>query len=458
MADNEKAKLFKRLYSANRHAVLERMRVHGFWPTGVPLPGDPPEEVKERSRIAQELNQLQVTQGAVANPEKALQQERVRRWQESKKRRAANHTALLERLQKRREEYAAFKQTTIVHAGLGVSAGLQGGGGDLSQLLSRGLPVVQTSTELASALGITLPRLRWLTYHRRATALVHYWRYGVPKKTGGIRAISAPKPELKRAQAWVLEHILSKLPVEPPANGFVAGKSVVTNASPHVGRKIVINMDLRDFFPSIGFRRVKGLFAKLGYNEHVATVLALLCTEPPRVQAQLDDKVFFVALSERRLPQGACTSPAITNAICRRLDRRLLGLAWRHGAKYTRYADDLTFSFDEHAAVGPLLKSVRSVLGGEGFDEHEEKTRVMRRGRRQEVTGVTVNQKLSVPRDEWRTLRAILHNAAKHGLESQNREQHPDFRAYLKGRIAWVHSVDPARAAKLYAQLDQVRA
>src|SRR5438105_9582872 len=159
---------------------------------------------------------------------------------------------------------------------------------------------------------------------------------------------------------------------------------------------------------------------------------------------ELDGKVFQVALSQRRLPHGACTSPAITNAICRRLDRRLLGLAWRHQAKYTRYADDLTFSFDAHASVGPLLKSVRSVLRAEGFEEHPEKTRVMRSGRRQEVTGVAVNKKLSVPRDEWRTLRAILNNAAKKGLQSQNRENVPDFRAHLRGRIAWIHSVDPA--------------
>jgi hypothetical protein len=455
-ADEAKAKLFKRLYGANRHAVLERMRVHGFWPTGVALPQDPADEVKERSRIESELKELQVTQTAVQDPEKALQQERIRRWQDSKKRRAANRAALLERLKKRREEYDAYRKTTIVHAGVGVSFGLQGLGGDPSVLLSRGLPVVQTSADLASALGVTLPRLRWLTYHRRAAALVHYRRYGVPKKTGGIRNISAPKPDLARAQQWVFKNVLQKLQVEPPANGFVAGRSVVTNAAPHVGRKIVINMDLRDFFPTIGFRRVKGLFKKLGYNEHVATLLALICTEPPRVPSELDGKVFHVALSQRRLPQGACTSPAITNAICRRLDRRLLGLAWRHQAKYTRYADDLTFSFDAHAAVGPLLKSVRSILKTEGFAEHEDKTRVMRSGRRQEVTGVAVNKKLSVPRDEWRTLRAILHNAAKKGLAAQNRDNVPDFRAHLRGRIAWIHSVDPARAAKLYAALERV--
>jgi retron-type reverse transcriptase len=453
MADDEKAKLFKRLYSASQHAVLERMRVHGFWPTGVDLPQAPLEETKERARLEHELTELQVLSGAVEDPQKALQQERIRRWQESKTRRAANKAALLARLEQRSKQYAAYRQTTIVHAGPGVSFGLQPTGGDTAQLLARGLPVMQTAAELASALSITLSRLRWLTFHSRTATVVHYHRFGIPKKSGGIRNISAPKPSLAKAQHWVHDTILSKLPVEPEAHGFVPGRSVITNATPHVGHRVVINMDLKDFFPSVTFRRVRGLFQKLGYNSQVATLLALLCTEPPRVAAELDGKVFHVALSARRLPQGACTSPAITNALCKRLDRRLAGLAKRHQAAFTRYADDLTFSLDAQDAIGPLLKSTRAIVEDEGFAEHPDKTRVMRRGRRQEVTGVAVNQKLSVPREQWRELRAILHNAKKHGLASQNRENHPDFLSWLRGRIAWFHMVDPQRAAKLKAEL-----
>ena len=159
-ADDEKAKLFKRLYSASLHAVLERMRVHGFWPTGVELPGPPPEETRERSKIQAELSALESLAGAVQNPQQALQQERIRRWQDSKTRRAANRAALLAKLKKAREDYAAYRKTTIVHAGVGVSAGLQPTGGDPAQLLARGLPVLQTAAELATALSITIPQLR----------------------------------------------------------------------------------------------------------------------------------------------------------------------------------------------------------------------------------------------------------------------------------------------------------
>ena len=285
--------------------------------------------------------------------------------------------------------------------------------------------------------------------------MVHYHRYVIAKKTGGARCISAPKPALKKAQRWVLDQLLARLGVEPPAHGFVAGRSIVTNAALHVGRAVVINLDLREFFPSITFRRVKGLFHALGYGEQVATVLALLCTEPPRVAAELDGKVYHVALGQRVLPQGACTSPAITNALCRRLDRRLTGLARKHGFTYTRYADDLTFSGDNARAVGRLLRSVRSVVAAEGLTEHPRKTRVMRRANRQEVTGVTVNSRPTVAREEVRRLRAVLHNAARNGLESQNRDGHPDFAAYLRGKVEFACMVDPHRAPQLRSALER---
>jgi retron-type reverse transcriptase len=182
-------------------------------------------------------------------------------------------------------------------------------------------------------------------------------------------------------------------------------------------------------------------------SEQIATVLALLLTEPPRVEAEVDGKVYHVALGQRVLPQGACTSPAVTNLLCRKMDRRLTGLGKRHGFTYTRYADDLTFSGDNGNAVGRLLRSVRSILTAEGFTEHPRKTKVMRRARRQEVTGLTVNDRPKASRQELRELRAVLHNAAVHGLEPQNRAGRPDFAAYLRGRVEFVCMVDPGRAA-----------
>jgi retron-type reverse transcriptase len=453
--DDEKAKLFRRISRANLHTVVARMRVHGFWPAGQGLPPDPADEAAARAAIEKEIERLRgsAVEGGIAAIEEALREERKRRWDESKKRRTERKTVREAQAAERRAAWRDEKKGKIVHAGVGVSGGLQDTQSNEEELRRRELPVLNTARDLAAAAGVEFGRLRWLTFHRRGAALVHYHRYAIPKKTGGMRAISAPKAALADLQEWVLARILDRLSVEPEAHGFVRERSIVTNATPHVGKAIVINLDLKDFFPTVTFRRVKGLFQKFGYSEQVSTVLGLVCTEPPRVPVEVDGRKLYVALGERMLPQGACTSPAITNLVCRRLDRRLAGLARKWGFAYTRYADDLTFSGDGRQGVALLLRGVRSALADEGFTEHPKKTRVMRRGRRQEVTGVGVNDKVSVGRAEARQLRAILHNAAKHGMESQNREGHPNFEAHLRGRIAFVSMVDPTRGASLLAAL-----
>jgi retron-type reverse transcriptase len=456
MDDVEKKYLYRRIAGANPHLVLERMRVHGFWPVGKGLPPAPPEEVEERKKIDAELEALRARsagKGSAADVELALREERKRRWEESKKRRSEKKKLREARAAERRAEWNKQKKGLLVFAGEGVSAGLRGLESDAAALAKRGLPVLHTPPELAAAIGISIGRLRWLTFHRGGAMLVHYHRYGIPKKSGGIRAISAPKPALAKAQQWVLASVLARLGTEPAAHGFVPERSIVSNATPHVGKAVVVNLDLKDFFPTLTFPRVKGLFESFGYGSAVATCLALLCTEPPRVALELDGRALSVALGARVLPQGACTSPAITNLVCRRLDRRLAGLAEKFGFTYTRYADDLTFSRATGDGVGGLLHHVRAILAEEGFVENPKKTHVMRRGRRQEVTGVTVNTKPGVSRRELRQLRAILHNAARDGLASQNREGHPHFAAYLRGRVAFVTMVDPSKREELHAAL-----
>lgn len=460
MDKDEKAKLYRRITRANMHLVLARMRVHGFWPAGEGLPPDPPNEVEARAAIEKEIAKLrgEAVTGGLAAIEEALREERKRRWEASKKRRAEAKKVREARAAERAAKWREAKKGLVTHVGVGYSAGLEGKESDETTLRAKDLPVLHTASQLAAAIGISLPKLRWLTFHRRGAASVHYHRYSIPKKSGGMRAISAPKDALADAQLWILSRILERLPVEPEAHGFIRERSIVTGASPHVGKSIVINLDLKDFFPTLGFRRVKGLFAKLGYSEQIATLLALICTEPPRVPVEVDGKKLYVALGDRVLPQGACTSPAITNLVCRRLDRRLAGAAERWGFTYTRYADDLTFSGEGERGVALLLRGVRSILEGEGFAEHPAKTRVMRSGRRQEVTGVVVNDKLGVDRKAVRELRAILHNAEKHGIDSQNRIEHPNFEAYLRGRIAFVSMVDPQRGAALKESFERARA
>ncbi len=264
-----------------------------------------------------------------------------------------------------------------------------------------------------------------------------YVEFEIAKAKGGTRRIAAPRTPLRKVQRSILDLILAKVPVHDACHGFVTGRSTVTNAQPHIRAAIVIKLDLKDFFPTVHYRRVKGLFQLLGYNEEVSGTLAALTTYRPKLA---NGAVAWPGL----LPQGAPTSPAIANLTCRRLDQRLSRLAAKYGAHYTRYADDLTFSFATvpELRLGRFLWWVDGICQQEGFTERPDKRRILRAKHQQRVTGLVVNARVNIPREDRRRFRAILHNCAKHGLESQAKG-HEDFKAYLAGYAAYVHMVDP---------------
>jgi len=302
------------------------------------------------------------------------------------------------------------------------------------QLHAHDLPFIPHREALAELLDLPLPKLYWLTHGRN-----HYVAREIPKRSGGTRTLHAPKQTLKWVQRWILDHILSKVPVADQAQGFVPGRSICSHATQHTGRRVVVNCDLVDFFPSITASAVYGLFQWMGYGRKMSWVFALLCTVEHEGQ--------------RILPQGAPTSPALTNLICWRLDRRLAGLARAFGFTYSRYADDLTFSGDaaQRVRVRALLDQVRQIAAAEGFALNDSKLCHACRGSRQLVTGLVVNDKVAVPRARVRRLRAILHNCARDGAASQNRTGDPLFLQRLAGEIAFVSQVDPTRAAPLRA-------
>ena len=457
--DAEQQALLQRLARLDDETVLWRMRAQGFWQGD--LPPDPPEEIAERARLTAELAKLQRTGLLNNNVEQALKEERKRRFVASLERRKQLKIEREQRRTQARAEWLERKASTVVFAGAGVSAGLNPSTQltDGAKLRAAGLPVLSSPEGLAFAMGIELSSLRWLTFHRVVAPLVHYSRYSVPKKTGGQRHISAPKPKLKAAQAWVQREVLAKLPVTEYAHGFVNQRSSVSNAQLHCAQSVVINLDLKDFFPSISFVRVRELIVGFGYSRAVATLLALLCTEPPRVAGTIagdvNKKVLHVAIGDRVLPQGACTSPALSNLLCRSLDRRLAGIAKRLGFNYSRYADDLTFSGPDRSLAGRMIAAARRILSAEGFQENIDKTHVMGQGARQEVTGIVVNHAVPrLPREAKRRLRAMLHNVAKHGLDAANTERHPFFENYLRGWVAYAVMVEPTRRDEWFAALN----
>ena len=278
----------------------------------------------------------------------------------------------------------------------------------------------------------------------------HYFRFEIPKRNGGTRLISSPKSAMRDAQTWVQENVLVRLPVHSAAMAFRPGISIVDNARRHVGSRIVMRLDLADFFPSITFFRVRGYFESLGYNPGIASVLALICTDAPRVRVRRKQETHIVAIKERSLPQGACTSPALANLIAQKLDRRLLGLAEQGSWSYTRYADDLVFSSSaESAAPHRLVRAVTRIAKEEGFAVNPDKTRVMRSPNRQAVTGLIVNDGVTLSRRDRRRIRAFLHRCETQGLDQVSAELGKDARSVARGYYAWVHMVSPESADAL---------
>jgi hypothetical protein len=279
----------------------------------------------------------------------------------------------------------------------------------------------------------------------------------VPKRDGSKRLISAPKPELKAVQRWITREVTEHLPVHGSAHGFIVGRSIVTNARVHAGARIVVKLDIRGFYPTVTMRRVKGLLRRAGLGEQVATLMALLATESPREEVQRDGKTYYVAIAPRSLPQGAPTSPSITNALCLRLDCRLSGLARKLGCRYTRYADDLTFSWHgtDASDIGALLRAVTQIVRSEGFTIHTNKTRVMRKGARQKVTGLVVNEApgrpdARVPRKTVRDLRCAIYN------REQGKPGKGESLEQLKGMAAFIMMTDRERGAAFMERIDRL--
>ena len=344
------------------------------------------------------------------------------------------------------------------------------------------VPTLNNERDLARLLELDTDELPWFAdvrgMQRRAPAgPLHHYRYQWRvTRSGRARLLEAPRPRLRRAQRTVLDEVLALIPVHPAAHGFVPGRSAVTAAGVHTGSPIVISLDLEAFFSSLTAGRVYGIFRAAGYPQPVAYLLTGLCTTrtpvsvlsamPPAGAADPDARFRQRRLlAAAHLPQGAPSSPMLANLCVLRLDRRLAGYAAACGVVYTRYADDLVFSARSDRSVGRpaaelrperLAAGVAAIATDEGLRVQPDKTRVQRSHQRQSVTGIVVNARPNLAREDFDALKALLHNAVRFGPESQNRDRHPDFRAHLLGRIGWLQQLNPDRAARLRASFDAI--
>jgi RNA-directed DNA polymerase len=337
-----------------------------------------------------------------------------------------------------------------------------------------GVPAIESVGELAEWLGLSPSELLWfadlkgLGYRSDNPKLGHYHYRILDKRYGNIRLIEVPKPRLKELQRQILIRILEKIPPHPSVHGFVKGRSVKTFVAPHVGQRVILRMDVRDFFPSFPAARIQTLFRTMGYPEPVADLLGGICTSA--VACEFWSKPAFdvdaghwkearTLYSKPHLPQGAPTSPALASLCAYRMDCRLTGLAKSAGAQYTRYADDLAFSGSEvfERRIERFSTHVAAILIEEGFTPHYRKTRVMRQGVRQHLVGLVVNQHMNILRPDFDRLKATLTNCVRLGPESQNRDAHPRFRSHLEGRVGFVEMINPGRGKRLRKILDQIK-
>lgn len=256
----------------------------------------------------------------------------------------------------------------------------------------------------------------------------HYVNFTIPKRSGGVREISAPQKMLKSFLTYVNVMLQALYEPSPAAMGFVPGRSVVENAKQHVRMNYVLNLDLSNFFPSIPQARVWGALQSkaIGFNREVANALAALCCtemtfyeeKPVLMAGNLPEW----AETETRcvLPQGSPASPILTNIVCINLDRRLSGLARRFKVNYTRYADDITFSsmYNVYQEDGEFMTEMRRIIAGQHFSINEAKTRLQKRGSRQEVTGLVVSDRINVVRGYARSIGSLLYIWKRYGHDS----------------------------------------
>jgi hypothetical protein len=335
------------------------------------------------------------------------------------------------------------------------------------------VPSILSAGDLANWLRLTISDLEWfadikgLCSKNTSPQLRHYHYRAAVKRSGDVRLLEAPKARLKALQRQILTGILEQVPAHNAVHGFIKGRSIKTFVTPHAGKRVVLRMDLQDFFPSFRAARIQSFFRTIGYPESVADLLAGICTNsvPGDIWKRLSIEMDKAQVREARafyarphLPQGAPTSPALANLCAYRMDCRLAGLARSAGAEYTRYADDLAFSGDDslEQRVERFSVHVAAILIEEGFTVQHRKTRIMRQGVRQHLAGLTANDHPNLKRSEFDCLKAVLTNCVRFGPVTQNHDSHPLFRAHLEGRVGFVEQINPAKAKRLRTIFEKI--
>ncbi|MBV1709410.1 MAG: reverse transcriptase family protein [Erysipelothrix sp.] len=306
-----------------------------------------------------------------------------------------------------------------------------------ANLLNLDMPVIFDKSHLATLLGLSVSDFNHYVIGSNDS---QYNTLMIPKKSGSFREISIPSVELKKMQRWILDNILYKIEVSEYATGFVRKKSIKDNAKCHLENNCVINLDLKNFFPTIHFDRVFKIFYYSGYTKEVSFLLSKICTY------------------KSILPQGSPASPQISNIACLKLDYRLSKLSKCFRASFSRYADDLTFSGDY--GITKIIDTVKKIVNDEGFEVNEKKIRIQFKHQKQNVTGLTVNDfKVRVSREYLRKFRQEIYFCQKFGIRDHLRFINSDrryFRDYMYGKAYFINMIDVDEGKLLLNKLNQI--
>ncbi|WP_396601250.1 reverse transcriptase family protein [Algibacter sp. R77976] len=291
-------------------------------------------------------------------------------------------------------------------------------------LNSNGCPVVYDDLHLSKLVGYRINFLRRACYYQKS----FYRHYEIPKKAGGTRLISEPLPSLKEIQRWIIDVILANVPVSKFAKAYKKNGSVFKHAFLHKSQEVVFALDIKDFFRNINEKMIFKMFSNFGYTNHLSGILCKLCS------------------LENELAQGAPTSPIISNILLREFDNLIGNKVISMGGRYSRYADDLTFSGNFDFPFEEIVIEVENMLNDLGFSLNEAKTKKMPNYRRQMVTGVIVNEKVQISKKDRREIRQACHYIKNFGLKNHLEkigETRRNYTNHLMGRINFGLQMNP---------------
>jgi len=289
-------------------------------------------------------------------------------------------------------------------------------------IIEQGLPVIYNTTHLAALVGYRKVYLKKAVYYTS----YFYRRFIISKRNGKPRAIAEPLPSLKEIQLWILKNLLEYLPVSKLAKAYLPERDIRDNAKHHIGKAVILNLDIKDFFGSIKQPQIQLIFLKARYSDFVSNLLSKLCS------------------LNNSLPQGASTSPYISNLYMYDFDNIIGAYAVKKKIRYTRYADDMTFSgnFDPDE----VIEFVESEIIKINLRLNKAKTTIMRNKNRQVVTGIVVNKKMQVPRQDRQNLRLEMHYIEKFGLDNHMKtvnNRKANYLQHLIGRINFFIMINP---------------